>query len=65
MTYLDPGICELQVMKARPDAIDGAFLLFPTLSDIASTPSGLALRVSAHDYRSVWLPDFLYIFSLF
>ena len=34
-------------MKARPDAVDGALMLFPTLCDIAQTPNGRRLRVSA------------------
>lgn len=32
----------------RPDAVDGAFLLFPTLSDIALTPNGKKLTVSGY-----------------
>jgi hypothetical protein len=32
-------------MIARPDTIDGAFLLFPTLSNMADTVNGARLRV--------------------
>jgi len=33
----------LQVLKARPEAVDGLFLLFPTISHMRSTPNGRAL----------------------
>ncbi|KAF7967560.1 hypothetical protein HWV62_33941 [Athelia sp. TMB] len=33
----------LQVLKARPDAVDGVFLLFPTISFIGDTPNGRSL----------------------
>ncbi|KAF9502486.1 alpha/beta-hydrolase [Pleurotus eryngii] len=33
----------LQILKARPDTISGVFLLFPTITDIASSPNGRAL----------------------
>ncbi|KAI0312434.1 hypothetical protein OF83DRAFT_1067168, partial [Amylostereum chailletii] len=32
-----------QVLRARPGTVDGAFLLFPTLSDMAGTPRGRTL----------------------
>jgi pimeloyl-ACP methyl ester carboxylesterase len=35
----------LQVLKARPDALSGLFLLFPTITNIADTPNGTALSV--------------------
>lgn len=36
----------IQVLKARPAAVTAAFLLFPTISHIASTPNGRRLSVS-------------------
>jgi hypothetical protein len=35
-----------QVMKARPSRASAMFLLFPTISEIASTPNGRRLSVS-------------------
>lgn len=36
----------IQVLKARPASVTAAFLLFPTISHIASTPNGRRLSVS-------------------
>ena len=35
----------LQVLKARPNAVSGTFLLFPTITNIADTPNGRILSV--------------------
>jgi hypothetical protein len=35
-----------QVLKARPQTVDGLFLLFPTISHIRNTPNGRHLSVS-------------------
>lgn len=37
--------CWQQVLKARPDVVDGVFLLFPTISFIGDTPNGRWLSV--------------------
>jgi len=34
---------DCQVLKARPEAVDGLFLLFPAISHIGSTPNGRSL----------------------
>ena len=38
-------IC-LEMLKARPDAIDGIHMLFPTIAHIGRTPNARNLRVS-------------------
>lgn len=38
----------LQVLKARPSAVAGAFMLFPTISHIRDTPNGRMLFVRLH-----------------
>ncbi|KAF8323270.1 hypothetical protein DL93DRAFT_2162444 [Clavulina sp. PMI_390] len=53
-----------QVMRARPDAIDGAFLLFPTLSDLAATPNGQKLRVVLARPTAYILTALSYIISI-
>jgi len=35
-----------QILKARPEEVSGAFLLFPSLCDMAATPNGRKLSVS-------------------
>ncbi|KAF9508242.1 hypothetical protein BS47DRAFT_239743 [Hydnum rufescens UP504] len=54
-------------MKARPEAVDGAFMLFPTVCDMAQTPNGRRLRplfffVSAYILAAVVAVFFVYLF---
>ncbi|KAF8338272.1 uncharacterized protein EI90DRAFT_3042343 [Cantharellus anzutake] len=45
-----------EVLKARPDVIDGSFLLFPALCDLALTPNGRRLKL-------LFTPISAYIFA--
>ncbi|EPQ28141.1 uncharacterized protein PFL1_04468 [Pseudozyma flocculosa PF-1] len=54
-----------QILKARPDAVDGLHLLFPTLSWIANTPNGRRLRPLFHPlFYTLLLPLPLLLLSL-
>lgn len=48
----------LEVLKARPNAVDGLQLLFPTISHISRTPNAKRLRVSVSS-SFAWLRTML------
>ncbi|KAN0063910.1 hypothetical protein ACQY0O_003516 [Thecaphora frezii] len=55
----------VEVLKARPDAVDGLHLLFPTLSWIANTPNARRLKPLFHPLvYTLLLPLPLFLLSL-
>ena len=44
--FLPQGAQVPQILKARPQEVSGAFLLFPSLCNMAATPNGRKLSVS-------------------
>lgn len=61
---LPRGVQVLQILKARPEEVSGAFLLFPSLCNMATTPNGRKLSVSVRkrlklDNKLTLKPGFL------
>lgn len=53
-----------QVMHARPNTVSAAFLLFPTVSNIASTPNGQKLSWLFHRPIPTFVSSFTHLLNL-